>query len=194
MMIPKRSLYLKIMLWFFMSLLLLVGVLAGIFHLDFHLRPDSPLLDRLDSQGRATGIVILRELYDSPYYEWGAILARFKSVYGVNFILCVKDGRILAGPEQGIPGQVIDELRRAEKDLRIVKRGLVPPLPHPDGAPFRGVSSDRPPFRLLPLPPPERLRFRYLLKTSDPACYWAYVALPFQEKPEERRAIRFVLR
>lgn len=189
---PKRSLFLKIVLWFFMSLLVLVAVLAGIFHLDFRLRPDSPLLGRLDSQGRALGNVILRELYESPYYEWGAILARFKSAYEVDFILCQKDGRILAGPTQKIPGSVIEGLRRAEKGLQVLERTPLPP-PHPNGTPLRGVSRERPPFRLLPLPPPERLHFRYLLKTSDPTCYWAYVALPFQERPGERPVALFLL-
>jgi len=190
---PKPSLYLKIVVWFFMSLLLLVVVLAGIFHLDFRLRPESPLIGRLDSQGRALGNVILRELYDSPYYEWGTILERFEKAYGVDFILCQKDGQILAGQEQKIPGKVIEGLRQAEKDLRVLKTAPPPP-PRPDGgAPFGFVSRNRSPFRLLPLPPPERLRFRYLLRTTDPTRYWAYVAFPFQEQPGKRPVAMFLL-
>jgi len=52
---PRRSLFLKILLWFFMSLLLLVVILAGIFNLDFHLRPDSALITGLGGQGKAVG-------------------------------------------------------------------------------------------------------------------------------------------
>ena len=73
---PKRSLFLKILLWFLMSLVLLIGLVAGIFNLDFRFRAESALISGLGGQGKALGQVILRELYDSDYYEWGSILKR----------------------------------------------------------------------------------------------------------------------
>ena len=159
--------------------------LAGIFNLDFRLRPDSALISGLGGQGKALGRVILRELYDSNYYEWGSILARFGKAYDLDLVLCQSDGRILVGPNRMIPARVTDALRRVEKGLLQVPQ----PPPHPpsglNGRPGRGgpPGHGRPPsvasrkergpvpFRLLPLPPPERIHFTYLLRTSDPTHY-----------------------
>ncbi|MCP4578303.1 MAG: HAMP domain-containing histidine kinase [Deltaproteobacteria bacterium] len=204
---PIRSLFLKILLWFFMSLLLLVVILAGFFNLDFRLRPDSALITGLGGQGKALGRVILRELYDSSYYEWGSILVRFGKAYDLELLLCHSDGRILVGPNRAIPDRVTDALGRVEKDP--VRDSQ--PRPHPPsgfnqrpgrGAPPRhgrppSIASredgGRRPFRLLPLPPPERLRFTYLLRTSDPSRYWAYVSFPFHERPERPPEELFLL-
>lgn len=204
---PRRSLFLKILLWFFMSLVLLVVILAGIFNLDFRLRPDSALITGLGGQGKALGRVILRELYDSNYYEWGSILGRFGKAYDLDLVLCQSNGRILVGSDRMIPARVTDALGRVENDLARVPR----PRPHPPsglnerpgrGAPPRhgrppSVVSQkergRVPFRLLPLPPPERLRFTYLLRTSDPTLYWACVPFPFHERRENPPINLFLL-
>ena len=42
---PRRSLFIKVLLWFLMSLLLLIALVAGIFNLDFRLRPGSVAVD-----------------------------------------------------------------------------------------------------------------------------------------------------
>lgn len=204
---PRRSLFIKILLWFFMSLVLLIALLAGIFNLDFRLRPDSALISGLGGQGKALGRVILRELYDSNYYEWGSILARFGKAYDLDLVLCQSDGRILVGPNRMIPARVTDALRRVEKDLVQVPQR--PPHP-PSGLKRRPVRGDlsghrrppsvasreeggRVPFRLLPLPPPERLHFTYLLRTSDPTRYWACVPFPFHERRERPPVNLFLL-
>ena len=204
---PRRSLFVKVLLWFFMSLILLIVLLAGIFNLDFRLRPDSALIRSLGGQGKALGRVILRELYDSDYYEWGSILARFGKAYDLDLVLCQADGRILVGPNRMIPATVTDSLRRVEKDLLRVPQ---PPPSPPSGRHRRPVRGDIPrherppsvasheegsriPFRLLPLPPAERLHFTYLVRTSDPTRYWAYVPFPFHERPERPPVNLFLL-
>lgn len=204
---PRRSLFIKVLLWFFMSLILLIVLLAGIFNLDFRLRPDSALIRALGGQGKALGRVILRELYDSDYYEWGSILARFGRAYDLDLVLCQADGRILVGPDRMIPASVTDALRRVEKGLPQFRQ----PPPHPpsglNGRPARGDTAGpgrppsvasrkergRVPFRLLPLPPAERLHFTYLLRTSDPTRYWASVPFPFHERPERPPVNLFLL-
>jgi len=198
---PRRSLFLKILLWFFMTLVLLIALLAGIFNLDFRLRPDSTLITSLGGQGKGLGRVILHELYDSNYYEWGSILDRFGKAYGLDLVLCRSNGRILAGRNQTLPAEVIDALAHLEK-------GMTPVLPsfrqgRPGGStpPGRGrpptrafrEENNRRPFRLLPLPPPERLRFSYLLRTSRPTRYWACVPFPFHERPESRPEYLYLL-
>ncbi len=200
---PRRSLFLKILLWFFMTLVLLIALLAGIFNLDFHLRPDSTLITSLGGQGKALGRVILHELYDSNYYEWGSILDRFVKAYGLDLVLCRSDGRILAGRNQTLPAAVIDALAHLEKGMTRVPG---PPAfreerPGADVLPDRGRppafapggGDARRPFRLLPLPPPERLRFSNLLRTSNPTRYWACVPFPFHERRESRPEYLFLL-
>ena len=193
---PKRSLFLKILLWFLMSLVLLIALVAGIFNLDFRFRAESALISGLGGHGKALGQVILRELYDSDYYEWGTILKRFGNAYDLELLLCRSDGHILAGPERTIPSGVTDALHRIDSNLAPVHR---PPPPHLSGPGRRSVRGTplkhgRPPsfasrentaighFPRHPLPPPEKLRFTYLLRTSDPTRYWASVPFPFQER------------
>ena len=204
---PRRSLFIKVLLWFLMSLLLLIALVAGIFNLDFRLRPDSALISGLGGQGKALGRVILRELYDSNYYEWGSILLRFGKAYDLDLVLCHPDGRILVGPDRRIPARVIDALGSFEEDLARDTRPPRRPPPGLNERPGRGApprhgrppsvaaqkQGGRPPFRLLPLPPPERLRFTYLLRTPDPTRYWACVPFPFHERPEKSAGTLFLL-
>jgi signal transduction histidine kinase len=190
---PGRSLFFKILLWFFMSLLLLVALVAGIFKLDFHLRPDSALIKGMGGQGKALGRVILQEIHDSSYYEWGTVLDRFGKAYDLELLLCRSNGQILAGPKRTIPQKVIQALGEVKNEFNARPRRpqhsppnrparILPPRRHgpPLGAARR--DSGRTPRHLLPLPPPERLQFKYLLRTSGPSRYWAYVPLPFQEQ------------
>ena len=201
---PSRSLFLKIFLWFLMSLVLLIGLVAGIFKLDFHFRPESTLFSGLGGQGKALGRVILRELYDSRYDEWGSILERFGSAYGLDLILCRPDGHILAGPERPVPSEVMDALTRVEQPTVRVSQPPRHPPPGMDGhrggpprnPPPRHMApegQDRPPFGLLPLPPAENLRFQYLVRTSDPVRYWACVPVPFHDRREKKPANLFLL-
>ena len=199
--------FIKVLLWFFMSLVLLIVLLAGFFNLDFRLRPDSALISGLGGQGKALGRVILRELYDSGYYEWGSILARFGKAYDLDLVLCQANGRILVGPTRMIPANVTDALSRVEKDFPQASQPPPHPPPGRRGRPTRGdiprherpqsvTSNDdgsRIPFRLLPLPPVERLRFTYLARTSDPTRYWACVPFPVHERRDRPPVYRFLL-
>jgi len=201
---PKRSLFLKILLWFLMSLVLLIALVAGIFNLDFRFRAESALISGLGGQGKALGQVILRELYDSDYYEWGSILKRFGNAYDLDLLLCRSDGRILAGSNRTIPAGVTDALHRIESNLKPVHR----PPPHPHGPGRRPLPPPKhqgPPsfasredtavgrFPMHPLPPPEKLRFTYLLRTSNPTRYWASVPFPFQERRQSPPINLFLL-
>jgi two-component system sensor histidine kinase CpxA len=202
---PKRSLFLKILLWFLMSLVLLIGLVAGIFNLDFRFRAESTLISGLGGQGKGLGQVILRELYDSDYYEWGSILKRFGNAYDLELLLCRSDGRILAGPNRTIPTRVTDALHRMESNLKLEHR---PPPPHPPGPgrrPHPPLKHQGPPsfasrentavgrFPMPPLPPHEELRFTYLLRTSNPTRYWASVPFPFQERRQSPPINLFLL-
>ncbi len=201
---PKRSLFFKIFLWFLMSLVLLIGLVAGIFNLDFHFRPESSLISGLGGQGKALGRVVLHELYDSKYYEWGSILERFGKAYGLDLILCRADGRILAGPERPVPSEVVGALARVDHAPVRVSKPLRHPPPrmgeHRGGPPGNPPpphmgprDRGRPPFGLLPLPPSEKLRFQYLLRTSDPVRYWAFVPFPFHDRRENKPENLFLL-
>ncbi len=204
---PRRSLFVKIFLWFLMSLALLIALVAGIFNLDFRFRAESALISGLGGHGKAMGQVILNELYEARYYEWGSILERFGKAYELDLILCQSNGRILVGPNRPIPAEVKDALREVELNSKPLHR----PAPRPgfssgerstrgihpgDGRPS-GLDSGRgrsdPPFRLLPLPPPEKLRFKYLLRTSNPTRYWAWVSFPFHERPQTHPVNLFLL-
>lgn len=204
---PGRSLLTKVLIWFFMSLALLIGFVVMVFNLDFRFQAKSALITGLGGQGKGMGQVILYQLYDARYYEWGSILERFEKAYNLKLLLCRSDGSILVGQGPAIPQKVSHRLRTLEKEIRLDRPppprlnadageglgGQVPPRRGPPPAVREGQQGDARPFRLLPLPPPERLRFKYLLRTTGPTRYWAWVAFPFHERNRRAPETLFLL-
>lgn len=178
---PARSLFVKIILWYFLSLLLLASILFGIFNLNFQINPNNTFLGRIQDQAARVAPIILHELYDSNYYEWGTILKRFSDSYQVDFILVRTDKQVMAGTNRNIPDQVFrsiqEEIPNQKAGKHSFRLGKKPPLKN----------------RYLPLPPPEVLQFKYLTHTSNPTVYWAYVIFPFQQNEKGEVAFAVLL-
>lgn len=163
----KLSLFTRIVLWFFLNLAVISGVLFALFNLQFRLEPNSPLLagasDRIENIARA----ITDDIRDKSPAQRENILRQYSETYRLDFSIYANDGERLAGTAE-IPREVL-ELIKAR-----------PPRMVPPG---QNSSGDRPPPRPGPFPVST-------MKTSNPARYWAVVRIPVYQPgtPEPLRA------
>ena len=171
----KLSLFARIMLWFFLNLLVIGGVLFVLFNLQFRLEPGSPLLagasERLENIARA----ITDDIRDKPQTQRETIVRQYSRIYRLEFSIYTNDGEKLAGSEPSVPAEVLEQIKAR------------PPLgrrPPPEEAPRGdGLADDKP----LPRPRPFPVS---TMKTSNPTRYWAIVRIPVYEsgRPEPLRA------
>lgn len=147
----RLSLFSKIMLWFFLNLLLLGAILALLF--NYVLNPRSTIAALSGSRIEGITRQITDEVNGKSKPERDAVLKQFSESNNVEFFLFDNKGSQLAGREISLPPEILREVTRAEAPL------LYPPRPNDFSNAPRGMP---PPFR-----PPS-----VYLKTSDPALYW----------------------
>jgi two-component system, OmpR family, sensor histidine kinase CpxA len=172
----RTSLFAKILLWFFLNLVVLGLMLFGIFTWQWQLPKDSFWFggNRLDYvAGRVSD-----ELRSSGGADVAALLARHGAVYGVDLVLFTGDGERVAGPPVVVPPEV----------LRYVG-GAMPP-PSPPGRP----PNERP--RPGPGPhrrPPPRAQPVFTERTENPTRYWSGVRVPLFEPGHNRPGLATLL-
>jgi two-component system sensor histidine kinase CpxA len=79
----RFPLYAKILLWFFLNLLLLGLAFSVFLGAQLHFGLDALLAGRAGDRLRAVSELIVREIDLRPRPEWDEILARFNDAYGV---------------------------------------------------------------------------------------------------------------
>lgn len=104
----RFPLYAKILLWFFLNLLILAVGFLIFFNVEvgFNSAIERQAHDRL----RPIEQLIVSELAPSPRNEWDDILKRFSAAYGVKFVLFRNTGEQVAGEKTTIPQDVSVEL------------------------------------------------------------------------------------
>lgn len=172
----KLSLFTRIMLWFFLNLAVIGGVLFALFNLQFRLEPGSPLLggasERLENIARA----ITDDIRDKSQEQRETILRQYSRFYRLEFSIYTNDGERLAGAEPSVPAEVLERIK-----ARPPQGQRPPPEDIQLGDAPRG---DRPP------PPRPRPFPVSTAKTSNPTRYWAIVRIPVYEagRPDPLRA------
>ena len=174
----RASLFTKILLWFFLNLVVLAGALFLIFNVQVRVPKDSFWFggNRVDFvAGR-----ISEELRGAAGAERDAVLARYAAAYHVEFVLFGVNGQRLAGPELNVPREV----------TRYVA-GPLPPPPPPPPSPGQPPGVRRSGGR--PGPPPPRAQPVFMQATADPTRYWAGVRLPIFEAGRDRPELATLL-
>lgn len=165
----RLSLFAKIMLWFFLNLAVIGGVLFALFNLQFRLESGSPLLagsaDRIENIARG----ITDDIREQTPEEREAILRRFSEMYRLEFSLFTNDGEKLNGRESALPAEVLQRIKE-----------------RPRGIPPAGNDTLQP-NRPRPRPFPV-----ITLRTSNPTRYWAIVRIPVHQ-PGIREPLRAAL-
>lgn len=108
----RFSLFAKIILWFFLNLLLLGVILAFIFNFKFDSR--SSFFAGASNKIETVTRLIESETNEKSREERDEILKRYSDHYGVDFFLFDKAGRQIAGRETTLPPEVFHEITRAE--------------------------------------------------------------------------------
>ena len=104
----RFPLYAKILLWFFLNLLILV---VG-FLVFFKLQLNSAIVTTVHDRLRPIEQIIMSELAPSPRSEWDDVLKRFGAAYGVKFALYRNNGDQVAGEKMKLPQTVIDQMKQ----------------------------------------------------------------------------------
>ena len=189
----RLGLFWRIIFWYFMVLLVVGGVFCV--GLNYRLRNTPFQPAHLFSTDRLfeVAFVIAEDLSGHDAEQWNERLEHWSTVYGVDFILMSRAGRI-AGPEFPIPEAFRNHrsARPGHEDRRGEYRGG---QENPGGAaaqlmadgPRRGTEffaefkNGRPPTRLFH-------------RTDDPTRYWGGLAIPiFGEDPPPRRHMLLVV-
>src|SRR5512139_2043489 len=127
----RVSLFTKILLWFFVNLIVLGGVLWVIFNLQLRAAPDSPLFVASGHRLERVAGAISQEIRGATRAERTAILRRYSDTYKVEFLLYAGTGDPLAGDARPLPTEVVKYLTGP--------MGFPPPPPAGEG------MRDRPP-------------------------------------------------
>lgn len=157
----------KILLWFFLNLVLLGIALLVLFRAQFRLGWDWLLAGGASERIEALSGLIFAELNEKPRTEWDQILKRFGDWYHLEFLVFREDATQVAGPNVVLPPEV--RARFMERRGPMMPRFGEGPV---ERRPFRGPPPDERrrerPFSREPHP-------KMLVRTTDPTRYWLLV-------------------
>jgi two-component system sensor histidine kinase CpxA len=164
---PRFSLFYRIMLWFFLNLILLGTILFLIFNLNFRFEPNSPFFGGATNRIETVSRHISRDIDEKSREERDQILRQYSETYHVEFFLFDNKGVQLGGRPITVPPKVLNEIILAEPGPAHSSPdfGEVPP-PSPG---FGGIRPPASPFSLY-------------VKTDDPKLYWFGVRMLTLEK------------
>jgi two-component system sensor histidine kinase CpxA len=164
----RFPLYAKILLWFFLNLILLGATFLVLLRAQLHSGFDWLLAAGAGRRIQAVTDVVMADLGDRPRAEWTEVLKRFNDAYQLQFYLFDNgDGVQVAGEPVDLPVAV----RARMPGLHGAGRWPEPPGDL-SGEP---VGPEGRPDRLPPpgLPPGESPKS--VVRTRNPTCYWMLV-------------------
>src|SRR5581483_9171325 len=101
----------KILLWFFLNLLILGLVFYVFAQAQFGLGLDSLVMGRAGDRIQVMTDVVSRELNRSAHSEWNDLLKQFSELYQVKLVVFRNDGLQVAGESLVLPPEVTAKLR-----------------------------------------------------------------------------------
>ncbi|MFN0279157.1 MAG: sensor histidine kinase [Pyrinomonadaceae bacterium] len=176
----KFSLFSKIMIWFFLNLLLLGAIFLLIFGLNVRFDRNSPFYGGGSNRIEAVSRIIEGATDEKPREERDEILKRYSEVYKVNFYLFDHRGNQLGGETVSLPDAVNDDVTRFE--------GFGP---RPDNSNIPSNQPRRGPRGLGPPGPPPTMTFT----TANPTNYWHVIRiLTFNQGEDAPVRTRLIVR
>ncbi len=155
----------KILVWFFLNLVVLGAAFYFVLKVQFRFGLDSLLAGRLGDRIQAVGDVIGHELKAKPIADWNEVLQNFAKAYKVQFFLFRRDGTQVAGQSVTLPAAVAAKVTERRGTGEGMGRG--PPSGKGPRRPREDAAVE-----------PEA---RFIVRTGMPVHYWVGVCLPLTE-------------
>jgi two-component system sensor histidine kinase CpxA len=184
----RFPLFARLLLWFFVNLLILIAGLILMVRFQFGSLDNWLMPQSSQNEIQAMCVDLIGNLAHSNRADWGGELAQLGDAYKMNFALFDSQAQQVAGETMNPPKEVRQALRfahanrppRGEPDGPPAggppdfdpERDSPPPPPQGDEPPPRDDRPPRPPGRHIPDFP------KSVMKTSDPQLYWLLVRLP----------------
>ena len=147
----RFSLFTKIMLWFFLNILLLAAIFFILF--NFRFAPQSPFFRGTAYRIETVTRQITDETSEKTRAERDEVLRKYGELNNVEFFLFDNRGAQLGGREIGLPKIVFNDITRPETP------------PQPPNERMNPSNPNEPPRRGAP-------PTTFYLKTDDPSLYW----------------------
>lgn len=169
---PPFSIFSKLLVWFFLNLLLITLLLVVIFQLRFHFAPGSPLAGRALHNTASLRFLLIHEIKNSSRDKWNEILERYSGAFKMRLHLVTSEGRVLAGMSDRIPEDVMQKLKEKIKQR----------VHFFQNRPICETFHDKEKKNLCKLHPPGLgLRERFIpihFKSYSPEIHWLAMPLP----------------
>jgi two-component system sensor histidine kinase CpxA len=158
---PWLSLYVKILLWFFLNLVVLAAVFTLLFNAQFSLNLDWLLASGARERIEAVRDLIVGELNVTSPAEWPQVVERYSEAHRVRFALLDEDANLLVGDAAALPREVQERIMRRDFGPRPTGDARAAQNAPTDARPFEGPwrSRRRPPLRAI-------------MRTTNPTQYW----------------------
>lgn len=169
----RRSIFIKLLSWFFLNLIFLGLILILFFQIQFYVPPDSFLRLHAEKETASLRHLIRHELTRMPRAQWDELLSRYGQAFAVELSLFTPDGHKLAGSFEELPPKVLIKMKSWTR-----KWGVYPLRGWRKGRGGRQglamhdsrLASEAPPR------PPGRRFFRE--RSWNPTRYWLGVPVP----------------
>ncbi len=160
----RLSIFAKLLLWFFLNLVLLAAVFGFFFQIRFHVPPDSILAGTTSHKTISLYRMIRQELSSTPENQWDDLLKRYAEGFDAKLTLITFDGRILAGSPGPIPMEVTSRMWAWHRQFTCNMMGP-------------GMNAEI-----------RRRNFRRILRvrTADPVRYWLGLPMPLVDHIHHR--------
>ena len=167
----RLSLFTKILLWFFLNVLVLTLAFVLLLNFNQQLPAISRAFNDSSNAVRSVAQLITMDVREKSKLERDEILQRYSAAYQLDFLLYTNQGEKVAGKELALPSQILGHITSPPL-LRLGSEGDGNRrLPTSPGSPDTKV---RPPFPVRKF------------QSDDPRRYWAVIRIPLYEKGQEQ--------
>ncbi|MCD6534463.1 MAG: HAMP domain-containing histidine kinase, partial [Deltaproteobacteria bacterium] len=173
----RRSIFIKLLSWFFLNLIFLGLILILFFQIQFYVPPDSFLRLHAEKETASLRHLIRHELTRMPRSQWDELLARYGQAFAVELSLFTPDGYKLAGSFEELPPRVLIKMKSWSR-----KWGVYPLRGWRKGRGGRQGQAKQD-SRLDSEAPPRLPGRRFFRERSwNPTRYWLGVPVPILNK------------
>ena len=156
---------LKILLWFFLNLALLVAGFLLLFNAEYHFNLDWVFSAHAQQRVESMRDLLVDDLNAKPPDEWDDVLDRFDDAYHVRFALYDENGRHLLGSVDDLPSEVRARMELSPRYSR----------PRPTPTPRRNNARPTSPTAQTATATGDAMPVRSFIRTVQPTRYWLLV-------------------